>query len=296
MVCLLAGAVGGSLATNAWALKLQSTWETTDCDASPKSLTFNEALICSNHDLRRRDRALAATYRAKELILNSKQKEALRRDHNEWQVLTCRDVTGRHASTEIVRRCLFEALFRRARFVEALPVDRADTAYRLSRFERTILKNYVAGPGVLNMMVSGDDDAVRAGLRRVFTAIMPGDVNQDIPVSAPHTATAFIENAFGDSATLEADRYFIDDGAKIHDGSQQGLFVVDMRTGDMTMASISAQPQPQLFIWELECTPQSLKDFARIRFRQQAERSANDFAHGRPREAVQEYINANPCP
>ncbi len=73
------------------------------------------------------------------------------------------------------------------------------------------------------------------------------------------------------------------------------MFVIDLETGDMTMASISAQPQPQLFIWELACTPQSLKDFARIRFRQEADQSAKDFAFGKPRDVVQEYINANPC-
>jgi len=73
------------------------------------------------------------------------------------------------------------------------------------------------------------------------------------------------------------------------------MFVIDLETGDMTMASISAQPQPQLYIWELACTPPSLKDFARGRFRLQADQSANDFAFGRPREAVQEYINSKPC-
>jgi hypothetical protein len=41
--------------------------------------------------------------------------------------------------------------------------------------------------------------------------------------------------------------------------------------------------------------PQSLKDFARNRFRREADQSANIFAFGRSREAVREYINANPC-
>jgi hypothetical protein len=55
----------------------------------------------------------------------------------------------------------------------------------------------------------------------------------------------------------------------------KSMFVIDLETDDMTMASISAQPHPQLFIWELACTPQSLKIFSRIRFRQEAYQSAN---------------------
>lgn len=294
--CSLTAAVAGCLAASARTVEHRPSWALTHCGALATTLTFNERLICSDRDLRRLDRALGTAYRAKETILDPEQTEALRNDHSNWQLRTCRDITGRHASTEIVQKCLSQALRLRKQFVEALPVDRADVPYRLSRFERLLLQNYAgSGPGVLNSMISGADDAVIAGLRRVFMAIMPGEAKQDIPVSAPQTASDFIENAFGDSATLEGDRYFIDWGAKIHDGSQQGMFVIDLETGDMTMASISAQPQPQLFIWELACTPQSLKDFARIRFRQQADQSANAFAFGKPREAVQEYINANPC-
>jgi hypothetical protein len=294
--CSLIVAVEGCLAVSARTVEYRPSWEFTHCGALPRTLTSNERLICSDRDLRQLDQALGTAYRAKETILNPAQTEALRHDEIEWKVRTCREIAGRHAPTEIVRKCLSQALRLRRQFVEALPVDRADVPYRLSRFERLLLQNYSgSGPGVLNMMISGADDAVRAGLRRVFMAIMPGEAKQDIPMSVPQTASDFIENAFGDSATLEDDRYFIDRGAKIHDGSQQGMFVIDLETGDMTMASISAHPKPQLFIWELACTPQSLKDFARIRFRQEADHSANDFAFGKSREAVQEYINANPC-
>jgi hypothetical protein len=247
--------------------------------------------------LRQLDRALGTAYRAKETLLSPAQTEALRHDNIEWQIRTCREITGRHASADIVRKCLLDALRLRQQFVEALPVDRPDVPYRLSHFERGLLQNYAGNPpGVLNRMISVGDDAVRAGLRRVFTAIMPGEARQDIPISAPHTASDFIANAFGDEAVLdEGGRYFIDFGAKIHEGSQQGIFVIDLETGDMTMASISAQPQPQLFIWELACTPQSLRDFARNRFRREVDESATLFAFGRPREDVREYINANPC-
>jgi hypothetical protein len=296
--CSLTVAVAGGLAVGARTVEHPPSWEFTHCGAPPKTLTFNERLICSDRDLRQLDRALFTAYRAKETLLSPAQTDALRHDDIEWQVRTCRDITGRHASTDIVRKCLSDALRLRQQFVEALPVDRADVPYRLSHFERLLLQNYAGSPpGVVNMMISGGDDAVRAGLRRVFTAIMPGEAKQDIAVSAPHTASDFIENAFGDGATLEGDRYFVDFGAKIHEGSRQGMFVVDLETGDMTIASIDAYPSPVLYVWELACTPQSLKDFARGRFRREADQSAKDFAslvRDQP-ERIREYINSSSC-
>jgi len=294
---VLALAVVGLLSASERAEAHDPSWEFVRCRAPAKTLTFNERVICANADLRKLDHALGTAYRAKEAFLNPAQTEALRRDHNEWGVDACQDIKGPQRPYDLARNCLLEALPLRRQFVEALPVDRADVSYRLSRFERVILKNYVGGPGVLNMMISGHDDAVRAGLRRVLTAIMPGEANQNIPVSAPHTASDFIQNAFGDGATLEADRYFVDFGGRIHEGSRQGMFVVDLETGDMTMASINAFPSPALYIWELACTPQSLKDFARDRFRRQADRSAKDFASlfGDQPEPVQKYVSSKPC-
>jgi len=293
---VLALAVVGLVAVSARTAKHPSAWEFARCGEPPKTLTFNERLICSSGGLRQLDRALGTAYRAKEAVLDAAQTEALRHDHVEWQVQTCRDITGRHPSSAIVRKCLFKALRLRQQFVAALPLDRADVPYRLSHFERVLLQNYVAGPGVLNIMSYTPDDAVRAGLRRVFAAIISREAGQDFPALAPHTVSDFINNAFGDGAQLEASRYFVDFGGKIHDGSQQGMFVVDLETGDMTMASVSANPPARLYIYELACTPQSLKDFARSRFRRQADRSAEDFAFGhQPKEPVQEYISSEPC-
>jgi hypothetical protein len=270
------------------------------CGAPPKTQTFNERLICSDHDLRRLDKALGAAYLSKEALLDPAQIEALRHDDIEWQLWTCREITGRHAATPIVQKCLSEALPLRKTFVEALPTERTDVSYRMSRFERLLLQNYAGRgqPSVLSMMISSKDDAVRAGLRRVFAAIMPGEAKQGIPVSAPRTASDFVGNAFGDAATLEGDRYFVDDGAKIHDGARQGLFVVDLETGDVTMASIDAYPSPALYIWELACTPNSLKDFSRALYRREADEEAKQFASlvGDQPEPVREYINSAPCP
>jgi hypothetical protein len=287
----------GSLDASGGGRADSAPWEFTHCEARSKKFSFNERLISSNEDLRQLDKALGSAYRAKEAFLDSAQIEALHRDHFEWQITTCRDVTGRHASAEIVRKCLVEAMRLRRTFVTALPVDRADVPYRLSTFERLLLSHYAGNaPGILNTMISAPDDATRAGVRRVFAAIMPGEASQSAPAMAPHTVSDFIENAFGDGAEVEAGRYFVDYGAKIHDGSQQGMFVVDLSTGDVTMASISAQTPAQLYIWELACTPEALREFSRIRFRRAAHRSAEQFAlPGQPTEPVREHIHTKSC-
>ena len=71
-------AVAEWLAVSARTVGHRSSWEFTNYGTLPKTLTFNERLICSDRDLRRLDRALGTAYRAKETILDLAQMEALR--------------------------------------------------------------------------------------------------------------------------------------------------------------------------------------------------------------------------
>jgi len=54
-------------------------------------------------------------------------------------------------SAATARACLLNELPRRREFVAALPVDQSDVPYRLSQFERVLLKRYAGnGIGILN--------------------------------------------------------------------------------------------------------------------------------------------------
>jgi hypothetical protein len=269
------------------------------CGVPAKALTLNEQLICFHEDLQKLDVALAAGYRQKVRQLNDAQIDALRIDHRLWFLETCvGDRSGAHPpSAATAHTCLLNELPKRREFVASLPVDQPDVPYRLSRFERVLLKRYAGnGIGILNGMQAGvSDDAVRSGLRRVFSAVLPTSTDSHFDGKSSPTSQ-FIGAAFGDSAfKLENDRYFVDFGAKPHDGSLEGMFVVDMESGEIALAIIEAQT-PALSMWEKSCISPELRSFSRARFRAVAQRAAIDFhLDGVSKSELAEYVGTTPC-
>ena len=268
------------------------------CGVPAKALTLNEQLICSHQNLWKLDIALAAAYRQKVRQLNAAQIDALRIDHNLWFLETCvGDRSGAHPlSAATARACLLDELPRRREFVAALPVDQPDVPYRLSRFERVLLKRYAGnGIGILNGMQTSASDAVRVGLRRVFAAVLPTALEPHYSGKGSPTSQ-FIGAAFGDSAfELENDRYFVDFGAKPHDGSLEGMFVVDMESGEIALAIIEAI-DPALLMWEKSCISPELRSFSRARFREVTQRAASDLhLDGISKSELTEYVGTTPC-
>lgn len=278
----------------------QPPWELTPvrCGATAKALTLNEQLICADQDLWKLDVALAAAYGQKVKRLNAAQIDALRIDHNLWFADTCvGDKSGAHPlSAATARACLRNELARRQEFVAALPVDKPDMPYLLSRFERALLKRYAgSGIGILNGMDTHAGDAVRVGLRRVFAAVLPATSDPHFDVKSSPTSQ-FITATFDDSPfEPENDRYFVDFGAKPHDGALEGMFVVDMESGEVALAIVEAQT-PALSIWEKSCISPGLQSFSRIRFREVAQRAAIDFhLEGISSNELSEYVGTTPC-
>jgi hypothetical protein len=243
---------------------------------------------------------LSAAYQKKAHQLTDAQVDALRIDHNHWFGRTCVGDRrgGHHLTSDVAVECLRRELPKRREFVLALPVDLPEAPYRLSGFERTLLQRYAGlGLGLVNGMDRHSrrpEDAVRSGLRRVFAAVLPARLNfSDMKGSPP---SQFIQAMFGDSPfELEADHYFVDYGAMPHNGSLQGAFVVDLETGELTLALIDAQG-PTLDVWEKACTSSPLRDFSRARFQKIAAEAAVTFQVGSvPVAKVSEHIRSTTC-
>ena len=279
-----------------WELSLGS------CGELAGATTLQKQVMCADEELRNASAALVTAYKEKAGELNPLQLDALRIDHNLWIGETCvGDRSGAlPLSAATALACLRDELPKRRQFVLALPVDKPEKSYLLSHFERALLARYAGlGIGLINNMGVNSrrpEDAVRAGLRRAFAAVLPNKLTWPYLSGSP--VSQFVQVAFGDDALrLEAGRFFIDFGAMPHSGSQQGAFIVDMETGELSLAMIDASSSsPMLAIWEKACVSSSLRDFSRARFRIFAAKAMELFLdHNRPKVDMSEDIGSTPC-
>lgn len=261
------------------------------CDRASKAMTPNENLICSDPDIHTLDEALSAAYREKAQQLDAGQLDALRIDHNLWAMRTCvGDRSGAHPlSRDSAQTCLLQDILKRRDFVRELPVDRPEVPYRLSRFERTLLENYAKiDVGIVNGMENHPQDAVRRALRRIFAAILPATLS--LPDAHGSPADQFIQTMLLDSAVKQrAAGYFVDQGAKPHDGLLGGMFAVDMETGDVALAMIDSSDHV-IQIWEKACLSASFRDGSQTLFLQVAEEIA-DRSASNPNAKVPVRVN-----
>jgi hypothetical protein len=226
-------------------------------------------------------------------------------DENLWFAKTCVGTPSQPPPPDTARACLLEEIPKLRQFIVTLPVDRPEVPYRLSGFERALLQRYTKYPvGIVNgISFDAPMDAVRAGLVRVFRAILPAKFNPHYENEKATAVTEYMSAVGADSASLEADRYIVVDGYMPHNGSLGGMFIVDMATGDAVLAIISTLQAygmaPTLDLWEKSCIPQSLKDFALNRVRERANKSADKWHavmnKGEPRVDLRETVNPMPC-
>ncbi len=245
------------LLTHAWEFQPQQ------CSARPQDL--RRQLVCSDPDLRAADIALSKAYQEKSAQLDPAEVAALRSDSKAWWTYSCvgngRD--GRPPSREVVRMCLKQALTERRQFVFALPTDRPKSAYLFSQTElgllRTKMRTYsVVGGGLINRT---GYDALTIGLRRVFAAVLPHKPAPRYAISdslTRFTADAFWHATSDDAAALEDGRYMVDYGSDWGQVGVEGMFVVDLETGETILAFVDEE-EPVLLIWQKACVSQSLQ-------------------------------------
>lgn len=234
-------------------------WELGPVRCNRQDLLLNERLLCSVPELGQAYAALTATYREKATQLDAAQIESLRIEHNFWFLQTCMgDVAGRYPlSADVARACLLKELPRRRQFVRDLPTDRPAVPYMLTRFERAMMQRFFgSGLGLRN----DPKDALQGGLMRVFGAILPDKLEKTFdPTARP--VSYFMQ--IGDVVLkLEGDRYVVAWGAQPRNGGFQGAFVVDMETGETSLAFIDAT-KPSFSAWEKACISSPFRDMSR---------------------------------
>jgi hypothetical protein len=261
-------------------------------------------LLCSDPDLRAADVALSKAYQEKIAQLEPAEVDALRADSRVWWLLLCLDNGPLNdPQSEVARACLKQELAERRQVVLALPTDRAKAAYLFSQTELDLLRAYGDGrPGVIySILVHHTPLAV--GLRRVFAAVLPRklevpieNASADLLALSRFTIDTFLHAAFDDTSHLEYGHYFVDYGRKSNYSSDQGMFVVDLETGETALAFIDSD-KSSLVIWEKACASSSFRDESAALFRKYATQSLASVHEldAFIRDEVAGEIHSTPC-
>jgi len=234
-------------------------WELESVRCGHGDLILNERLMCSDRDVREASITLWTAYKEKAKELDAAQIDALRADHGVWFLSTCMgDRAGRYPLTaDVARACLLRELPKREQFVRNLPTDRPTVPYILTRFERAMLQRFF---GSTMALLNAPNNALQGGLMRVFGAILPDKLEQSFdPTGSP---TFYFMRIGYVVPELESGRYFDAWGAQPRNGGFQGVFVVDMETGETTLAFIDAST-PSFSAWEKACISSSFRDKSR---------------------------------
>jgi uncharacterized protein YecT (DUF1311 family) len=247
---------------------LAHAWEFQPQRCSPSPQNLRRQLLCSDPDLRAADIALSNAYQKKIAQLELAQVDALRIDSKVWWQSTCVGAGAMPLLTEVARICLKRKLTERRQFVVAFPTDRPKAAYLFSHTELGLLRTYLGQSGGLTSGIANDRDALAVGMRRVFAALL-SKPEPPFENMGGYTADDFMNAALVDTASLEDGRYFVDYASDPHNDLLPRMFVVDLETGETTLAFIDDEV-PSLEIWQKECISDALSDESFVLFQKSA--------------------------
>ena len=261
-------------------------------------------LLCSDPDLRAADIALSKAYKEKIAQLEPAEVDALRADSRVWWLLLClADLHLDDPHAEAARACLKREFDERRQIVLALPTDRPKGAYLFSHTELDLLRGYGSERRDVIYSILDHNTALAVGLRRVFAAVLPRklevpieNASADLLALSRFSIDAFLHAAFEDTSHLEYDRYFVDYGRKSNYSSDQGMFVVDLKTGETALAFIDSD-KSSLVIWEKACASTSFRDESAALFRKYATQSLASVHEldAFIRDEVAGEIHSTPC-
>ena len=253
IVFLVVAVAFASQPATAQRARLAHAWEFQPQQCSPSPQNLRRQLMCSDPELRVADLALSNAYREKIAQLGPAQIDALRSDSRHWWSFMCVGEDPRNAplAPEAARACLERELAERRQLVLALPAHRQNPTYLFTRTELGLLRTY---PRRTRGLISGIDtihNALRIGLRRVFAAVL---AKPEPRYENAATVDEFLNVIVVDTAMIEDGHYLVDFGDNSsHTMWGEGLFVVDLETGETALAFIDDE-MPQLEIWRKECS------------------------------------------